>query len=432
MAEEDILQQAWTLASKPENLQAMGHWGSLLAYLYGRITDLEEGVQSLRKLLPQFRERELRWELAISLYFLGALLEVALVNTPEDTNLREETRQVLTEAQSIFQALGDSRESGNSLRSLGNLYMLQHNLPEAIRHWQAAREKLLAAGERFIAADIYWQMGDAYLRLGEREQAFHCYRTMSEPYIEVGHKAAMANRLSKESYEAVRYGDLDYARQLREQTLALTREIEYVHLEAWSIWEMGELQRVAGDLTAAREWFERAKAIFEELHEHNGLVFYHRGLGDIAQAQEDYEEAQRQFSRSLQWAKETGHQWGMVYAFCGLGRAEVGLQQYDSARTNFIQALQTAMKMGEVALILVALAGFASLYAANGEPERSVELSNLVVQHRSSWRETQAQVATLLEAVKPLLPEGGIRLQAGDTKQDLFETANQLLKTNLA
>lgn len=195
---------------------------------------------------------------------------------------------------------------------------------------------------------------------------------------------------------------------------------------------MGELQRVAGDLKAAQEWFERAKTIFERLHELNGLVFYHRGLGDIAQAQGDYEEAQRQFSRSLQWSKETGHQWGMTYALCGLGRAEVGLQQYDSAYVHFAQALRAAKKLGEIALMLVALAGFASLYAAGGEPERSAELSMLVIHHRSSWRETQAQAATLLDTVMSLLPEGGPRLQASGIEQDLFQTANQLLETYAA
>ena len=428
-AEVEILQQAWALALEPGYLQAMGYWGALLAYLYGRIINLEQGILSLRLLLPRFRELELRWELGINLYFLGALLEVALAYTPEDISIQEETKWVLTEAQSIFQALGDGRESGNSLRSLGNLYMLQHELPEAIKYWQSAREKLLAAGERFIAADIYWQMGDAYLRLGEHEQAFHCYRIMSEPYIEAGHKAGVANRLSKESYEAVRYSDLDFARQLREQTLALTQEIGYVQLESWSTWEMGELQRVSGDLVAAREWFERSRAIFEKLREHNGLTFYHRGLGDIAQAQADYAEAQRQFSESLRWAQETRHLWGETYALCGLGRAEVGLQLFDSAHQHFAQALSKAKKMGEPALMLVALYGFASLYAAKGESERSVELSSLVIHHRSSWRETRSQAAELLEVVKPSLRVGNIRPKVESSGQELFEVANSLLET---
>ncbi len=427
-AEENILQQAWSLAPNPEQQQFLGSWGLLLSYLYGRILDLKQGSQNLRGLLPYFRAQNLHWELALNLYFLGSLLEIALVDAPADADLLEETKLVLTESQSIFQSLGDERDSGNVLRSIGNLYMLQCDFTEAIQCWKMAQQKLLSVGERFIAADIYWQMGDAYLRLGELEQAFHCYRVMIEPYVDMGHKAAMANRLSKESYEAVRYGDLEHARRLREQTLSLTQEIGYVHLEAWSTWEMGELQRVAGDLRSAKEWFERSRNIFDRLQDESGLIFYHRGLGDIAQALGNYTEAQRQFSISLQWARKVNHHWSTAYALSGLGRANMALQHYDLAFENFMQALLIAKKIGEVALILVALSGFASLYATKGYPERSVELSSLIVHHRSSWRETKKQAAMLLEDGKRLLPEEAYRPQKNGNEIDLFETANRLLE----
>ncbi|MFU8806028.1 MAG: DUF3160 domain-containing protein, partial [Bradymonadaceae bacterium] len=47
------------------------------------------------------------------------------------------------------------------------------------------------------AATIHWQMGDAYLQLGEFEQAFTHYRHMVEAYARMGRKRLVADTLSK-------------------------------------------------------------------------------------------------------------------------------------------------------------------------------------------------------------------------------------------
>jgi len=65
--------------------------------------------------------------------------------------------------------------------------------------------------------------------------------------------------------------------------------------------------------------------------------------------------------------------------------------------------------------------------AASGHPERSAELSTLVIHHRSSWRETKTQAAALLDAIRPLLLEGDGGKQANGTGRDLFEEVNRSL-----
>jgi predicted ATPase/DNA-binding SARP family transcriptional activator len=398
-AEEELLRRAWALASEHGLFRQLGFWGAVLAFNYGRVVERLPAVQRLRRLVDHFRRQGQEWNEAFALHQLAQLLQ----GETED----DQIEPYLEKALALFQKLGDERESGYVLRSLGQQRRLQEAFADAIAYWKAAQEKLEAAGDVTIAANIHWQMGDAYLQLGEFDQAFAHYRDMVEAYARMGRKRLVADTLSKASFEAVRYGDLAYARQSREQALALAQEIGDLFNEGWSSWEMGELLRAGGDLVGAREWYEKAQLLFRRFEDRTGYTFYHRGLGDIALARGNFVEAQQQFQASLRQAQATENDWALAYAWYGMGRASLGLDHVEMARHHFLEALQRARASGDRGITLLVLSGIVALLLAGGEGERAVELGTFVAEQPLTWRETRARTQALLAggAPAPIRPE---------------------------
>jgi len=395
----DPLHQAWSRMGNLAVLISSGFWGIMLTYLYGRIVAPKEGAKCLRQLALPFEAKNQPWEQALSLYFLGNLLEIIITREPDNPSQLAKASQSLSTALAIFTELGDEREGGNTQRALGNLAQLERNLQAAIQHWRAAQQQLLAVGETALAVDISTNIGDAQLALGEFAQAFRCYQEVRQFYEQRGDKRLAAYRMSKESFEMVRYGDLEEAFRLREKALRITRALRDEYGEAWNTWEMGDAYRVMGDFSTARHWFEQAYNIFQKVHEPLSIIFYHRGMGDLALAEGDYATAQTQFQSSFRRAVELEHNWMMSYALSGLGRAEIGLGEYLLAEAHLSEALAAAVKIGQIGVLLLALSAMAELYAASGEVKQALELADMVKNHNASWKEVKARAATLLVAL---------------------------------
>ena len=423
-AYEDNIQRVGSLAVSFENLRAMGLWGSLFSYLYGRFIEGEKGRQYLQQLIEYFREEDLNWELAFTFQLAGCLDLVISLNAAQSEDYLNEAAQHLTEALAIFQRLGDEREYSHTLFWLGAYYNRKHRIEEAVSAWQAAQAKFDEIGD--IIVSIHWLLGDLIFHSGDYEAAFQYYKEIREKCIEMGHKRTAAYALSRESIEALRYSDFEHARWTREQSLQLSQEVHDRFGEAWSVWEMGEILRVAGDYSTARTWYERARGMFEDVNEINGVIFYHRGLGDIAHSQGDYSEAYRQFQLSLEHARRVDYKWGAAYALAGLGRAATGLGQYDAARSYLSEGLQTAEATGDHGLALFVLASWARHYAATGDSELAVETGSLVSGHFAAWRETKVQVASLLAGMD-VSPQRWTGAEARGRHADLWETVQRLL-----
>jgi DNA-binding SARP family transcriptional activator/predicted ATPase len=388
---EDEIARAWSMARRRPSWEPLGFWGVLLATVYTwTTTDTEAGMEQLRRLIGELRRAGQRWEQAFALQSLGRILSIRLPDSNPGQSL-EEALGYLRESLALFEALGDARECGNTLRALGAVCLLQQRLPEARDHFNAAQQRLAAIDDWAHAAGLHWQLADVNFRLGAVPVAFRHLRQMSDAHLQRGRPADAAVALSRESYEAVRYSDLAHAREARERSLCLAREAGDRFGEAWYIWELGEIERVAGDYEAARLRFEQAQVMFAETRNRDALAFYYRGLGDIALACGDPAAAERHFQASCAAARETGHAWAAAYALAGLARAALALRHPDKACVYLSEALTKAQKYSADGIMMVVLAGIAEVYEATGAPEQAHPLAALVIAHPMTWHETKAR-----------------------------------------
>lgn len=417
-ANTEAITRAWELTNLPVDpcSKTLEFWAIMLIYLYGRIIDQPEGIRAMNYLLNEYRGLNDRWATAFALLMLGQMHEL-LFSSEEEMQLID---NYLLEALKTFIELGDEREAGHTLRSLGNLRHFQGRPQQAIECWESAQIKLNAVGEWTIATDIYRQLGDLYLDIGEFEKAFDCYRTMSQVYLARGHKWLAGLHLSKESYEAARYGDMERALETRQLSLQYSRESGDTFGEAWSTWELGEYYRLVGEVSPARINFDRALHLFNRVKDTSGLTFFHRGMGDVALQTGDVQDAKNHFELSYQYSQQAPNIWAQAYAACGLGYVMLINKDVDKAQQYLETALPLAQHTSHVAMILHVLTGMAYLYEARGERERAIEMAAFVQQHYSTWMEDKKRVADLLERNRSTVPaEQFNRLVTGGSKLQL-------------
>lgn len=227
------------------------------------------------------------------------------------------------------------------------------------------------------------------MRLGEFDASLAYFHEMSDILLNSGRVQLATAGLSRESYEAVRYGDLQQALYLREQSLALSQQSGEEFNEAWDHWELGEIKRVMGHLEEARGWYTSSREIFRAIDNDSGESFYYRGLGDLALAEGDTESAEANFRMAIKWAERTNHLWQRAYCLNGLGKATAATGKTAEAAEHFGHALKMGYETGDPGVLLAIFGGVAGFYEQLGEHEQAQGLARIILSHSLSWRETR-------------------------------------------
>ncbi len=421
----EAIQRAWLLVHREVELQELGFWGILLAFLYGRLVKFEAGLAQLEQLLLHFQRQGAWWELANVYLHTVRLL---LCNREIPLERPDMVVHDLSRAMELFASVGDQINLAHTLREWGELRFYQQDLSDAIQHWEAARSTLLGIGEWAMATDMLWNISELYLQLGSFKRSFDGFREIANSYLEHGMIQQAIGALSKESFEKARYGDLAEALTIRERCLSMVEEAGLEYQFAWNFWELGEIKRLAGNLAEAGSWFDRSRQVFEAFDDRVGGSFYYRGLGDISLASKDYPLALENYAKSAELARASKHTWMLIYALNGLGRSQVALRNLDLARRHFEEALDVASRVKDRGVALLVLAGMMEFFSCVGKLQEAVEAGSLVESHFASWRETRDQVsATLLSLRKSTTAEKYRRAQLRGQALDLWETIDRLL-----
>jgi len=419
------IQRAWGLAHNEIKFEDLGFWGNMLAFIYGRLMKLEDGLSQLEAMISHFQRQGASWELANAYLHLIRLL---IISRAEVLNQEQALVEYLSRALELFSSLRDRINVAHTLIQWGELKFYQQDLKGAIRQWEEARSTLVTIGEWAMATDILWGISELYLQLGLFQESFDSLRQVANTFLEHGLVQRAVGALSKESFEKVRYGDLSDALSLRQRCLTMLEETGLEYQFAWNYWEMGEIIRVSGNLNDASIWFERSRPIFENFGDRIGNSFYYRGIGDVALARKDYQLAQENFVKSADLARAAKHTWMLIYALNGLGKTQVALQNLDLAGRHFNEALELSSRVKDKGIALVVMAGVAELLTSLGQAQEAIELGSMVENHFASWRETKHQMSALLSSLKKSTPAENYRqAQKKGRSLDLWKTVDRLV-----
>ena len=283
--QKDLLQSIWLLLEKVGPSYQADYWSIRLAYAYGMFVDDETAIRYLERILSELLAANRSWERAMAQLHLAKLqLPQLSYSLQNETKLEGYTQDALD----VFSAVDDDLNVSYALLQLGSIKVKQEKLEEAIDEWRLATAGLASLDEWSAANVAIRQMGDAYLQMGQFEAAFQCFERIARICFEQGHVQDAVGALSKESFEMVRYGDLEEARRIRQQCIDSIEVTGPEYQIGWNYWEMGEILRVMGHFDEAAGWYEKSRKPFESFTTDTvWQIFFFRGFGDIALARGD-------------------------------------------------------------------------------------------------------------------------------------------------
>jgi predicted ATPase/DNA-binding SARP family transcriptional activator len=396
---EDLWNRVHELNLKDE----MGFWYVVLVASYGGYINFQEAAERVAALIAKIVHHLETWELG-NLYLWSAIL-----NSPKQSEI---PRQHLMKALEMFRKVGSIHDQGIVLQELGEQVAKQMDYEQAIQYTQAAHEMYEQTGDVW-GVDTTWRgLGEYYTHLGKFEQAFQAYEHIRQFNEKMGNRRLLGRDLSWESLAVSRYGDLEYALELRKRSLEIAIEVGDQNDLAWHTWELGEIYRLMGKMEQAKKYYQEAQPLFEKIGEFNGLGFYHRGLGDIARENGDWEEATRQYRRALEFheTEQRLHRfWGLALTEARLGSALVQLGAGGEARRYFRKSLQLADELADRDLMALPLLGIAEMLAASGAPGRAIELAACVAFQPTTWNEVRKQAKLVVDKVSGDVPADEVK-----------------------
>ncbi len=391
-----IIRQAWDIVCRLPALPPTV-WTVLLGDLVAGHIDFAEGHQALGELLPVLRTGDDRWLLAFALRIYARQITVRAAD-------HAAALQLLAEALTIQQQIGDDLEQATILADLANLAMETQAYTEAADLWRAARDTFVRVGDMANAGYMTWRLGDVSIEHGHFGEAFDLFHEAQHIFRQSGFRGQEIDCVHNESILALRYGTIEHARRTRQYCLEVNEQLGLALSVAWSKWELGDIERVDGHVERARALYQEAYRGFLTHDVPFGIAYYHRGLGELALATGDFAEAQAQIHMSLDNLRTAHNRWTTAYVLSLAGRAAVGLADYAAAARTLAEALDTTVRLGQHGLMMVPLAAVAQLWAATGNTEAAIRLAAFVAQHWATWHETRRYAITTRTQVAAMLP----------------------------
>jgi tetratricopeptide (TPR) repeat protein len=219
-------------------------------------------------------------------------------------------------------------------------------------------------------------------------------------------------------YLARELGQYDEARQLHEESLALSREIGDRLGIAGSLDNLGLVARDEGDFTEARHYFEEGLALRRQVGRSWDVAVSLRHMGDAALGLRDLAGAEQWYGASLKTLQDSWERWCIEMTLGSL--AEVALERGDAeaARQHLYDALQACVENGHLSNSLRILIGVARLLTRTEREDVAAGLLSYVHGHPACTTQARDKAGWLLAQLAERLPSSRV-----EAAQDRFRDA---------
>ncbi len=201
-----------------------------------------------------------------------------------------------------------------------------------------------------------------------------------------------AKALNAASILVDRQGDVQQARSLLEEALAIYRELEDERSVARMLSNLGGVAVAEGDLAQAETLFEETLPLFRRMEDSRALMVTLSNLAALANLGGDHERARALGEEALAIARSEGDQDQTSISLHNLGRAALNEGLLDEAGRRLRESLELSAGLGYKEVIAYCLEGIGELAALGGS-------------ERGGARLLGAGIALLAELGIPIGPE---------------------------
>jgi predicted ATPase/class 3 adenylate cyclase len=168
--------------------------------------------------------------------------------------------------------------------------------------------------------------------------------------------------------------DYNWATQVNEESVALSKEMRDTWGLASSLLSSALVNHIRGDSERATELYEESMDLFREWGDKQGLAFCSLDLGLLMISQGDLVRAQKLTEESVALFRELGSRGDVSLCLNNLGWIAFLRDDLSKALHLYKQSLALAWETGMYTVVLDDLAGFACLAGAQGDGVRAAQL----------------------------------------------------------
>jgi predicted ATPase/class 3 adenylate cyclase len=212
--------------------------------------------------------------------------------------------------------------------------------------------------------------------------------------------AARAKALHGAGFLAHHQRDAATARTLLEESLTIARELGDQWTVAWVLHLLGRVAYFDNDPATARSLGEHSLAIAEAVGDRWLIAWALHLLGLAAHIAANYPAARAYYEQSLAIRRELGHLEGIGVLLTLMGMVAYREGDLEATRVLYRDALAVYQELGGGWLLSIALPQFASLAAAQQQPERAARLAGAYAAM------TQRSHTSTIPMIEALLQEG--------------------------
>jgi tetratricopeptide (TPR) repeat protein len=168
--------------------------------------------------------------------------------------------------------------------------------------------------------------------------------------------------------------DLERARDLLDEALALYRRIGDRNGEAMTLLELSKCVQFLGDLDAAEALLREVSAIYEEIGDDTGRAEALGALGVLAYDRRDFDDVEAKLGEALAIYKKLGDRRRVAAQLYNLGTIALQRARYDESQALLEEALPIAREFGERPLVARIVHFLGSVSSGHGDYTRAAEL----------------------------------------------------------
>ncbi|HEX4660632.1 MAG TPA: LuxR C-terminal-related transcriptional regulator [Streptosporangiaceae bacterium] len=184
--------------------------------------------------------------------------------------------------------------------------------------------------------------------------------------------SAALNLLAEASLHA---GQADEAAARADRALAVARKAGDRWNEGYALGTAAAAAGQHGDLREAQRLGEAALAVMLDIDQQWGAARTLLGLADLARLTGDLDGAQRRYADALAILRQVNARPEIARCLAGLGRIAMDQGEITLARQHLTESIGLSQSMGSRIGMIRGLDAFASLAAAEGRPDRAVQLA---------------------------------------------------------
>jgi len=169
-------------------------------------------------------------------------------------------------------------------------------------------------------------------------------------------------------------GDYEGAKELLEESLALSREADDKVKIVDALLQLGGVTDAQGDRAQAKEIYEEGIALCREVDYTYRLPDFLYSLGYMLLLEGDYERAAALNEEAATLFRERGYKGNLQYALDNLGWVALLQGDHERARGYYEKSLVLRKELGDKMIASESLEGLTCISAAEGEAERAARL----------------------------------------------------------